>query len=132
MQDTTNNKRLKIIVISVISFLVLIGIGIAVFNLAITMLPKKQTGNDNGSGATTAQQTYDEAKKAEAARDFKKAQGLYEKALPYYKDRSDESIMDKNIAYGIEARIIAMQDQQKTLERVRAEELANPAIKYDK
>ena len=131
MQNTPKSKRIKIIVISIVSLLILAVTAFVIFNFAIGILPKMQTGSSATSNAASAQKTYDEAVKAEQMRDFKKAQSLYEKALPYYKDRSDESIMDKNIAYGIEARITTMQNQQKALERVRAEELSNPAIKYD-
>ena len=131
MQNTPKSKRIKIIVISIVSLLIFAVTAFVIFNFAIGILPKKQTGSSATSNAASAQKTYDEAVKAEQMRDFKKAQSLYEKALPYYKDRSDESIMDKNIAYGIEARITTMQNQQKALERVRAEELSNPAIKYD-
>ena len=131
MQNTSKSKRIKIVVISIVSSIILAVIAFVIINLAINILPKKQAADSATSSAASAKKTYDDAVKAEQTRDFKKAQSLYEKALPYYKDRSEESIMDKNIAYGIEARISAMQNQQKTLERVRAEELSNPAIKYD-
>ena len=131
MQDTPNNKRLKTISIFLLVFFILIGLGIAVFTVAINILPKKEAMNESSNDATTAQQTYDQAKKAEEKRDFTKAKSLYEKALPYYKDKSDESVMDKNIAYGIEARITAMQDQLNTLEKNRAAESANPVINYE-
>lgn len=129
--NTFKTKRFKFIIISLVIIIVVAGAGLAVFNLAVNLLPKMQKNDASMTKPDTAKQTYNDAKKAENERDFIKAKGLYEKALPYYKSRSEASVMDKNMAYAIETRIKDMQDMQDTYNRLKAEEMSNPAIKHD-